>query len=743
MSIACQAATDLCEDALPSPSPDYQPSTPKLSTSRPRSPFTFDIPPDQAAAYARHASIQSIADCRQLLDAMQHLAGARKILPECRRLSSLLQRRWSPASLRAAYYKFIGKLPNAQNYPPGDWRICLNKSKARLDPAAAAGDRFRFTEFWRTLGETHHQDWAAAHRELLHIWKTQHDFSGKSYSQIPGYATWPPECPATGHPAGWSYSVLMRHQSSPYDQVAARIGYAKAALQRLPVLTTRVGLDIGQFFEFDDHEFNQKLLYQRRPMRPIGFGVIDIFSDCNFLPSFKPTLWDLEEEKKRKLTQREFMWYVIAVHTTIGYRADLGTENIIEKGTATYDATFEERLSRVSNGKITTWRGTIQDRPAHAGQFKGRSKGNFKTKPLIEGHWRLVDDAMDHIAGQMGKSRDDCPEQLAGMEQYTGQLMRSLDKLPLDQREAKLAQVQFPFPLYHAWREQALDAFHRINTAHDHDLEGWEKLGFVQPIWRFPSVVDSALGDSESRITDHASRSPWLPWQSFLGRPPAQQGVVKAMLDNDPSLTKPYRLSRQEVWNAGVKKLTKLPMELLPELVGPENALNAGAPLTVRRGLISFECEDIDPDPLHFYARNGSGEFLPNDEKYICFVNPYAPTHLVACTYNSALRTPHSALKVAAVCARYIPALRTDEDAINHELGAQSAYESQARVRLNLRHSDAAESKRAMFANNTRLLGDPRAPSQTSPTSQAPANDCTQDLLAREAALKASQPDWE
>jgi hypothetical protein len=184
-------------------------------------------------------------------------------------------------------------------------------------------------------------------------------------------------------------------------------------------------------------------------------------------------------------------------------------------------------------------------------------------------------------------------------------------------------------------------------------------------------------------------------------------------------------------------------MELLPELVGPENALNAGAPLTVRRGLISFECEDIDPDPLHFYARNGSGEFLPNDEKYICFVNPYAPTHLVACTYNSALRTPHSALKVAAVCARYIPALRTDEDAINHELGAQSAYESQARVRLNLRHSDAAESKRAMFANNTRLLGDPRAPSQTSPTSQAPANDCTQDLLAREAALKASQPDWE
>jgi hypothetical protein len=33
-----------------------------------------------------------------------------------------------------------------------------------------------------------------------------------------------------------------------------------------------------------------------------------------------------------------------------------------------------------------------------------------------------VDDAMDHIAGQMGKNRDDAPEQLAGMEQYTGQL---------------------------------------------------------------------------------------------------------------------------------------------------------------------------------------------------------------------------------------------------------------------------------------------------------------------------------
>jgi hypothetical protein len=647
--------------------------------------FTFHIPADDAAAYARTVTVDAMNECRVLLGTMQKIASARKVNPECRRLSQVLQGRWSPSRLRTLYYQFTGSLPNSNRYPAGDWRILLNKSKARVDNAATAGDRFRFHEFWRTLGERHHQDWAAAHNELIQIWKTGHDFDGKSYSVIPGYTAWPAEDPATGHPHGWSYSVLMRHQSSPYDQVAARIGYAKAALQRVPVLTTRVGIDIGQFIEYDDHDFNQKLLYQRKPMRAVGFGSIDVFTDYDILPSFKPILWDSEEEKKRRIGKREFMWYVVAIHTTVGYRADIGTENIIEKGTTTYDTDFEERLLAISNGKITTWRGTIQDRPAHDGQFKGRSKGNFKTKALIEGHWRIVDDAMDHIAGQMGRNRDDCPEQLAGAEQHTGQLMRAIDKLPLAQREEALAQIQFPFPLYHAWREAALDAFHRINASHDHDLQGWEKLGFVQPIWRLPSM------GMESRL----QAAQWLPWQSFLALPAPQQSVVKAMLDADPSLTRPYRLSRQEVWNAGRNKFTKLPMELVPTLVGPENALNAGDPIPVRHGLLTFECAEIDPDPIHFYARNGSGEFLPNDEKYVCYVNPYAPTHLIACTANG---------KVAAVCARYEPSCRTDETGINHALGHQSAYEAQARTRLNLRHATEADAKRMMLDNNRRVL---------------------------------------
>jgi hypothetical protein len=55
------------------------------------------------------------------------------------------------------------------------------------------------------------------------------------------------------------------------------------------------------------------------------------------------------------------------------------------------------------------FRGGRFGRPAHDGQFNGKSKGNFKTKALIEGFWRMVDDQMASLPAQVGKDRDDSP----------------------------------------------------------------------------------------------------------------------------------------------------------------------------------------------------------------------------------------------------------------------------------------------------------------------------------------------
>jgi hypothetical protein len=695
----------------------YQPQ-PVPAPAKARPTLSFAIPPDQAAALSAFIPHDEMQRVRVLLAALSDIHRAPKILPACNRLAAGMHRRGTSAQrLRALYYAYTR---GTDTYPAGDWRILLDGNKARIDrPTDEQSIKHRpaFIEFWRKLGEDFHQDWAAAHGELLRIWTNGYDQLGRKYTAIPGYDSWPVADAWLGHPSGWSYANLMRYQSDLYDQVAARIGHAKASAHRLPVLTTRVGLEFGQFIELDDHEFNQRTLFQRRPMRPLGFGAVEILSDCPVHMGFKPTLWDYEAEVKRKLTEREFMWFVVSLLTTFGYRADIGTTLIVERGTAAIRKEFEARLLAVSNDKIVSYVGGRFGKPSHAGQFEGRSKGNYRTKKLVEGFWAMVDNQTAMLPAQTGRGRDDAPEGFtpsAGAEQYTARVFRAADQAGLSAEQ--IAQLQFPYPTYQQWREWAMDAVNRIARTREHQLEGWDKLGFVQPVWRLPAIA--------------GQDSPWLPWQNFLALPDTQQAVVKSMLDADRSLIKTMRLSRHEVKCANLHLMTKLPLELMSELVGPENALSD--PLEVKSGLFRFECAEIDSDPLEFYARDfRSQAFLANGTKCTAYVNPYAPTHLVAYDASG---------KFVAACPRYVRAVRTDEHAIEKLMGAQQQFEAAARVRLNLRHSDQAAAKQQMLANNTRVLAEVGRGVPTAPP--AALDDDTADLLARSGEVNPEEDTW-
>ena len=754
MCEACQGNTALCETAMPFaidhvPSPGAALS--RITDHESASDFSFSIPPEEDAAYRNQVPYQSIEDARRLLAMLSDIDASKKVQPACKRLAAQMQRSpcivpsgerltrlktWSADTLRAKYYAYTR---GTNEYPAGDWRICLDKAKAPIDRATPTGHgvpatrRPAFVEFWRKLGEDNVQDWSAAYNELIQIWKTGHGFArtatSKPYTSIPGYSAWPEEYPSLGHPDGWSYANLMRHVSDPYDQAAARTGYSKATEHRLPVLTTRTKIQPFQFVEFDDHWFNQKTLFQRKPMRPIGFGAVELFSAAIVAIGCKPILWNYEEGAKLILTKGEFLWFVVAYLCNIGYRADIGTEIIAERGTSVIEGDkqgrpitdpsrtdFEKRIWDVTGGKVTVYVGGRHGRPAHAGQWNGRSKGNYKTKALLEGTWGIVDDAMGSLPAQVGLDRNHSPEQLHGAEQYTKSIFRQLDALQKEGKpltDEQLQMLKFPFPNYWQWREWMMDAVHRINTSRRHNLEGWEKLGFVKPVWRLPS----AIGDSQ-----------WLPESAFLALPAQQQQVVKAMLDADPSLLSTIRLNRQEVFNASRKLLTTVPMEMIPGLVGIENAQRGGKLYEVKQGLITLDAEDIDSDTLAFYARGADGHFLPNGSKYVVFVNPYAPSHLVACE-----RLVSGALRVVAVCARYDLGSRADAHNIEQLQGDQNAFEGQARTRLNLRHNEQATAKRDMIEGNRRILGDPRG-TPISPVSPIPTEDCTQDLLAREHA---------
>jgi len=175
---------------------------------------------------------------------------------------------------------------------------------------------------------------------VILIWKTHHDSGDgirppRYYAAIPGYDTWPVDDGIHGHPRGWSKRNLSRFVPDLYDSAATRQGPFAAALFRPPVLKTRVGLSVLERIQFDDHEYNVKNHFpgQSKLMRPRGFTAAEELSS-KFWASYKPTLWDMEEEAKKALTEKDAMWFVIYILTMVGYRLDeKGTWLVVEKGT--------------------------------------------------------------------------------------------------------------------------------------------------------------------------------------------------------------------------------------------------------------------------------------------------------------------------------------------------------------------------------------------------------------------------
>jgi hypothetical protein len=568
-----------------------------------------------------------------------------------------------------------------------------------------------------------------AHQELLNIVQTHYGFphgtapggAATYYKKFPGYEEWPVIDPVLGHPAGMSYENLMKHRSDPLDVSLARHGRAKATSLRLPVLKTRVGREFGSVLIFDDHHFDQKVLFQKKVMRPLGFGCVEYLSGAMVKLGVKPTLWDADEQKKKMLTEREFLWFFLSVLCSFGYSPN-GCRFDLENGTATVKDPYLSRFQQILGDKFVFNFGA---RPAnftrapHAGQFNGQPKGNFRTKAMIESFWNPVENQTAGQAGQMGKDRDHSPAQLYGAEKYTNQIIRQADA-----QNVPLEALKYPVDIYRDWCRATYDAIVRINTDRGHAMEGWEKCGFTRWQWR------------ESEASDI-----WLEKSDLDALPETTRAIISRRIDGNPALVKRTVLNRWEVVTARRNGLKKFPLRHVPEILGRDFALDGGEPLTVKNGMFSFDCAEIDSDTIHFYARDERG-FFKNGDRYVCFVNPYLPDHIIACD---------GALRIMGICERLERA--HDDASLKKLMGAQNEQMAAATVRLNLRHDDAARNLRAMKQHNAALLGEGTARGDggsatgnrptIGPDAVSSPSDCTAELLEREAAL-ANQPadDW-
>ncbi|ODU24021.1 MAG: hypothetical protein ABS95_02515 [Verrucomicrobia bacterium SCN 57-15] len=581
-------------------------------------------------------------------------------------------RGFSAASLTRKYYAFLES--NC------DWTVLIDRAKAGRDLWNTGSARLPepFIEFWRMLCERNQRKLKPAHRELLQVWRTHRDFLGESYSKIPGYDQWPVAGP-NGIPSGWSYDNLHNYKPSDFELDAARIGLSLATQKMRQIHKTRVGLAVGEFFLFDDQEYDVRINFPGSPraMRPLGLNALDLFSASCFSWGLKPTLVN-DEGAKQKLREIDMVWFVVDVLTRIGYNPRTGTTLVVEHGTAAIRHDFEERILFCTGHKVKVDRSGIHGNPAFAALYEGAAKGNPRFKAPLESFFNLVRNDMAMLPGQVGKDRDHSPDELHGREAENNRLLKASLLLPPEQA----AMLRFPVWNWHEFQTFAIDLYNRINSRTDHDLEGWVKAGLTAEEWRMHGANE------------------WLPRHAFLKLTDEQQRTLQPLIE-----TRSRKLSPQEVFNMGRGELERVQNCYLPDLLGPKFAIHK----KISDGYFTIVDHEIDPDPMRFpawndpsanVARAASTSGTPfrgnNGDSYLVYLNPFNPSSII-------IADPLKNTFIAEL-PREFAASWNDAKAIQKQLG-DSRRELAERLRpLGIRHAPRAKKRAEDTAHNAAVL---------------------------------------
>lgn len=459
-----------------------------------------------------------------------------------------------------------------------DWRALIDLRKAPatrgLDPA--------FVEWWCGVVISNKRKIAPAYRYFVRLYEVG--------DAIPGI---PPGLSRASLPRGYSEDNLRRIAPDKFELKAARIGRNAAADLRPLVLSTRVGMEVGQRYVFDDlwHDFEVMVLGQRTPSRLLQLHVHDVFSGCQFTRGIKPRIEDPESGKSVGLKLKEMMFLTVHCLSVYGYHPG-GTVLMVENGTAAITKEEEELIYRITGGLVTVQRASMQGLSAFAGQYCGRAKGNFRFKACLESLGNLIHNETANaleFPGQTGSnSRINCPEELHGQQRHLDLLVRVMVNLP------PKMQAMLMLPMLEARQATNLvnEVMERINRREDHDLEGYVEAGLTTIDFEVPGV---------GVITG----------RKVMELPPEKRAAVVAVAT--PTARK---LSPREVFDGGRGKLVRLRPEqtaLLLASIEPRKVKVSGH-------IIEFQDADISPSPLRYLAHH-----FRNGDEFGVVVNPLSP----------------------------------------------------------------------------------------------------------------------
>jgi hypothetical protein len=590
-------------------------------------------------------------------------------------------------SLQTARRKYDDWRNGRNGHPPFHWRNLVNHAKVPEDRTLSV----EFLEWWRGLCQSNGRKCAPAYREFVRRFK-----SGEI---IPGI-----EPCVSRHqiPVGYSYDNLMRYAPKKFELAAARIGRSAASDFRPKLFTTRVGMSVGQRIIFDDlwHDFKVVMVGQRRAMRLLQLHAHDLYSGCQFARGLKPRL-ENPDGTSVGLKENEMLFLVAHCLAEYGYHPD-GCMLMVEHGTATIREDLEKLLFDLTNGRVCVERSGIEGLSAFAGQYAGRSKGNFRFKASLESLGNLIHNETANLLqfpGQTGSnSRINLPEELHGRERHADQLLKAIVALPKERQKLLL----LPFLEFNQAVWLVNEISERINRRPEHDLQGWVEAGLTTMDMDIPGI---GLMDASAYLA--------LPSDKRV----AVDAIAKPM---------PRRMSPREVFDEGRRRLIRLRPEqtaaLLQSVAGREE-------IVTDDHLIEFEDQNISPNVLRYLAHH-----LQPGDKYTVVVNPMSPNtaHLFDARGGW-----------VGVAQAWQPVSPLDIEGLHHQAGRAAKIEKQLLTPVAARGADLTRERLAQAENNARVL-DPNRPLTAEEKESARfirknGQDAANDILAPSSAPTPSK----
>ena len=633
------------------------------------------------------------------------------VLEACRKLAREGggQRGWSVSRLRSKYYLWVAA--------GRTWTSLVDWAKVpreRNMPRQVVESLYK--RYCENNQRSNKRAWHAMLRDI------------RSGITIPGVGDWkalwklcypgetpPSACPIGWVPPGFTYRNLQRYAgATPYELASTRIG-SKAAREYVPpVYSTRVGMQPGQVYQFDDmwHDIEVVMPGINRGLaRPLEFSAVD-YASTNKIAYGLRCQTERDDGTKKQLSEREMMWLVCHILTNVGYHKD-GCVFVIEHGTATVRPEQREWITRMTDGRVTFRTSGILGAAVHKGMFDGRGKGNFRAKALIESSHRLLHyESADLPAQTGGNARVDRPEQLDGIEDYAECLVRAWQRLP----EEKRRMLWMPALSFWAYRDIIMEIYGRIYTREDHVCEGWEKNGCMVDEWSLDG------------------RGAWLPVSSIDRLPEAMRPLALSAC-KEPGHVRSRRMSPVEVWQRGQSELIRLPPWAVIDLLGAD-CMHV---CTVQdNGLIEFQDATLEVGTkFRFVAMcltpSGSVTQLRPGQRVGVYALPYDFTKAVA--VNSDDRA------VIGVLPAWSSVSPVNATQVGVMVEAQARMIAAADAPIKERHEAEAAVKASLMASNAELLAEvnpPRKPSSKSTSEETP--DLLKVLPSTRREVKEEDP---